>query len=751
MSSVPVAADRAGWQTRRVRSLPQSAALYVGVVCFAAVAAAALAIVSHGLHDHDLTAFAILLPLTAVAPLFRVAVGRNYSLHTGPAFIVAGALVLHPAMVLALVAALVVPQLVRERFPWYVHLFNVANYTLSALAASFAVEAVGAEGDDLRFALAGLAATVAFVLVNHALLAVMLRLGRGHSFRTSGLFSPSSLAIELAIAGLGVALGAFAGFNPWLLPALLAPLLLAHRSFSTIALLRESEERFRTMFESAPTTMMMLGIDGRLVAVNRSAELLLGYEESELLGGDTRTLRHPDDAPEIGALLAEVIRGERDVFRREARYIRKDGETVVVQLAVALARDADGQPDYVIAMAEDVTEQKTLEERLRQSQKLEAIGRLAGGVAHDFNNMLTAIGGYTALALEHAEPGSALHGDLEEVRKATDRAALLTRQLLAFSRKQVLVPELLNLNGVVVELETMLRPLIGEDVVLTTDLDPALGPIEADPGQLQQVLMNLVVNARDAMPNGGRVTITTANAEVGENDDSIQPGRYVTLTVRDTGEGIDEQTLLQIFEPFFTTKEAGKGTGLGLATVYGIVKQSGGYVAVESEVGVGSSFTIYLLRADGVVQQQSESFPVPVLEAPPPEPADPARSPVRVLVVEDEEVIRGLVDQVLRAEGYEVALAGDGDEAIAVAGRMPVDILLTDLTMPGIGGQELADRLRERTPGLKVLFMSGFAEGGDFSASALPPQTAFLEKPFTFSVLTERMRELVDEEQVYFN
>ena len=586
----------------------------------------------------------------------------------------------------------------------------------------------------------------------------MLRLGRGHSFRESGLFAPSGLAIELVLAGLGVALGAFANFNPWLLPALIAPLALAHRSFSTLALLRQSEERFRTMYESAPTAMLMLGTDGNVFAVNRSAELLLGYEEGELLGGETNVLRHPDDEAELASLFAEIVSGERDVFRREARYVRKDGQTVVVQLAVALARDADGKPDYVIAMAEDVTEQKQLEERLRQSQKLEAIGRLAGGVAHDFNNMLTAIGGYTALALEHAEPGSALHGDLDEVRKATDRAALLTRQLLAFSRKQVLVPELLNLNGVVLEIETMLKPLIGEDVVLTTELDPALGPIEADPGQLQQVLMNLVVNARDAMPGGGSVTISTANAEVGENDDAIDPGRYVTLTVRDTGEGIDEQTLLQIFEPFFTTKEAGKGSGLGLASVYGIVKQSGGYVAVESEVGVGSAFTIYLLRADGVVQPVAEQALPPVVEAleapvPAPAPAPAAASAAaRVLVVEDEEVIRGLVDQVLRAEGYDVLLAADGDEAIELAARTRVDVLLTDLTMPGIGGRALAGRLRERAPELKVMFMSGFAEDGDLSASALPPRTAFLEKPFTFTMLTQRMHELIDtEESVYSN
>jgi two-component system, cell cycle sensor histidine kinase and response regulator CckA len=425
------------------------------------------------------------------------------------------------------------------------------------------------------------------------------------------------------------------------------------------------------------------------------------------------------------------------MFRHDARYVTKDGATVTARLAAALVRDADGGPNYVIAMAEDVTQQHQLEEQLRQSQKLEAIGRLAGGVAHDFNNMLTAIGGYTALALEHAADGTALHGDLDEIRKATDRAALLTRQLLAFSRKQVLMPELLNLNGVVLELEMMLRPLIGEDVTLATALDPALGPIEADPGQLHQVVMNLVVNARDAMPGGGSISIETANADVGENDDGMEHGRYVTLTVRDTGEGIDDETLSQIFEPFFTTKESGKGTGLGLATVYGIVKQSGGYVAVESEVGVGSAFTIYLRRADGTVHQP-EPAPQPRHVAAPVAP-----EATTVLVVEDEDVIRSLVDQVLRSEGYEVVLASDGAEAMELAGSTRVDVLLTDLTMPGIGGHELAARLRADRPELKVMFMSGYADGAEFSTSALPPRTAFLEKPFTFTLLTERVRELV--------
>ena len=740
MSSVPAVAERAGWQTRRVRRLPQIAALYVATICLLALAAAAATLALHGAEGHNWTAFVLLLPLAAVAPFFRVGVGRNYSLHTGAAFIVAGALVLPPLLVLALVAALHLPQFLRGRYPWYIQLFNLANYVVSALAAWIVVEAVRGSG-DFRFAAAGVAAAITFVGVNHALLAVMLRLGRGHSFRESGLFSPAGLAIELVLVGLGVAVGAFAQFNPWILPVLIAPLALAHRSLSTVALLRESEERFRTMFAAAPTAIMLFDRDGRILAANRSAESMFEYSEQELVGKLPTVLRHPDDVATGDDAFGELVQGERDSYRREAIFVTKSGSTVVAHLATALVRDADGKPAYLIGMAEDVTEQRQLEEQLRQSQKLEAIGRLAGGVAHDFNNMLTAIGGYTALALEHAQSGSALHGDLEEIRKATDRATLLTRQLLAFSRKQVLMPELLNLNGVVLELESMLRPLIGEDVELTTQLDPALGPIEADPGQLHQVVMNLVVNARDAMPDGGAITIVTSNAEIAENEDAIEPGRYVTLTIRDNGQGIDEATLRQIFEPFFTTKDAGKGTGLGLATVYGIVKQSGGYVAVDSEVGVGSAFTIYLRRADGVVQQVVAPEPAPVV-AVAPASAVTATS-TRVLVVEDEEVIRGLVDQVLRGEGYDVLLAADGDEAIELADANPVDVLLTDLTMPGIGGHELADRLRAGAPELRVMFMSGFAEGKDFSATALPPATAFLEKPFTFTMLSERIRELI--------
>jgi PAS domain S-box-containing protein len=735
--SVPAIAREAGWQSRRVRRLSASASAYAAAVALAALVASAVAVTAGSPTRAEWLAFVILLPLAAAAPLFRVPIGRNQSLHAAPAFVVAGALVLPPLLVFALVVALYLPLGIRNPYPWYIQTFNVANFTLSGLTAWIGAAAIG-QGTDLHFALSGLAAAAIFVLVNHVLLAVMLRLGRGHSIQETGLFSPSGLTIEFVIAALGLTVGAFAITNPWLLPAVIAPLALAHRSLSITSQLRETEERFRTMFESAPTATMLFDVDGTAMAANRSALSLLGYEQDELPLMHADAISHPQNKEEGDRLYGELIRGERDEYRREARFLTKDGRTVVTHHAVALVRDADGKPDFAIAMAEDVTDRKQLEEQLLQSQKLEAIGRLAGGVAHDFNNMLTAIGGYTAFALEHAADGSPLRSDLDEIRKATDRAGKLTRQLLAFSRKQVLTPELLNMNDIVVEMQSMLKPLIGEDVMLTTRLDPDLGPIEADPGQLHQVVMNLVVNARDAMPDGGILLIETANADVDEpGDDAIEPGRYVTLTVRDAGEGIDGETLGQIFEPFFTTKEPGKGTGLGLATVYGIVKQSGGYLEVDSEVGVGSAFTIYLRRVDDARLQHPE--PAPPLPAPVAVGPDDAAK--RVLVVEDEEVVRRLVRQVLEGEGYEVLVAQDGEAAIEIAGRSTIDLLLTDLTMPNVGGRELAERLRLEQPDLRVVYMSGYVEEG--LTGALVPATSFLSKPFTFLELTEKVRELM--------
>jgi two-component system, cell cycle sensor histidine kinase and response regulator CckA len=644
--------------------------------------------------------------------------------------------VLPAPLVVALAVVLHLPEWAKERYPWYMQGFNIANYTLSGLSAWAVANAIGGDS-DLSTALGGVAAAAVFVLVNHGLLAGMLKLARGHSVHESGLFSAISFGTDLVLATLGVTVAAFVGANPWLLPALLAPLLLAHRSLSVVALLRGSEERFRTMFEAAATATLLIDREGRVLTANRAAEELFKLDLETLKGLEYPGLIHPDEGATVE--LGELLRGERERYRIDRRLVDSDGAVIFAHVAVSLVRDADTQPQYAIAMVEDVTEQRELEERLRQAQKLEAIGRLAGGVAHDFNNMLTAIGGYNTFALERTEPGTPLHGDLHEIRKATERATLLTRQLLAFSRKQILQPELLNLNAVILELESMLRPLIGEDVELRTALDPALGPIEADPGQLQQVLMNLVVNARDAMPGGGTISIETANAEVGDESATIEAGRYVTLTVRDTGHGIDAETLEQIFEPFFTTKETGKGTGLGLATVYGIVKQSGGYVVVESEPDEGTAFTVYLRRDTEARAPRDEPAAETAVAQPVAEPAAET-----VLLVEDEEVVRKLVRQVLENGGYRVLEAGDGEAALELARSTHVDLLLTDLVMPKVGGREVADSLRRRNSGLKVIYMSGYADGAILDNGVLQPGTELLEKPFAFAALTEKVRSVLD-------
>ena len=722
-----------GWGSRR--AAPLSAPAWAFVVATWVAAAAAVGLTA-GDGDHDVVAFGVLASFGAIAKLRSVSVGRNTSRNTAVAFVVAGTLLLSSPLLALVAFALHVPEWLTRRVPWYIQSFNVANYALAAIVARSVAHAVGFDG-DLRFAIAGASAAVTFVVVNHLLLAAVLRLARGHGVRETGLFAPGTLLVVLVLGGAGVALAFFWEANPWLVPTLVAPLALAHLSFSNVAELRASEERFRAMFESAATATLLIGLDGRIISANRSAAELFAADAHALAGRDYRSFLHPDTAP--APAFDRLVAGELDQYRVEQRLVTSSGDIVFGRVAVSLVRDADTDPQFVIAMVEDVTEQRELEERLRQAQKLEAIGRLAGGVAHDFNNMLTAIAGYTAFAQDRARDPE-LQADLQEIARATERATLLTRQLLAFSRKQVLQPELLNLNAVVKELEGMLRPLIGEDVVLTTSFDPTLAPIEADPGQLQQVLMNLVVNARDAMPTGGALSIETANAEVRPGDPAIEPGRYVTLTVRDSGHGIDGETLEQIFEPFFTTKETGKGTGLGLATVYGIVKQSGGYVAVESEPGEGTAFTIYLPtdleRAPARLEPEAPAAPA---VAPPP----PGRRRT-VLLVEDEDVVRRLVRQVLEGAGYEVLEAADGDAALSLAAEQGVDVLLTDLVMPGVGGRELAQRLRERTPGLKVIYMSGYADSELLDGGPLQPGTELLAKPFSFADLRESVQRVLE-------
>jgi len=390
----------------------------------------------------------------------------------------------------------------------------------------------------------------------------------------------------------------------------------------------------------------------------------------------------------------------------------------------------------------DVTERRILEEQIVLSQKMEAIGRLAGGVAHDFNNILTAIGGYTDLLIADLPPDDPRRSDVEEIYRATVCAAGLTQQLLAFSRRQVLQPRVINLNALIPDLEKMLRRLIGEDILFATVLHPRLGNIRADPGKLEQVIVNLAVNARDAMPDGGRLTIETRNVELDESyaaeHPSVKPGRYVMLAVTDTGVGMDEDTKARVFEPFFTTKVRGKGTGLGLATVYGIVQQTGGHIWPYSEPGRGTAMRVYLPRVDepaDPIEQSGDVTP------------EVLRGSETILLVEDEAPVRSVTRQLLERNGYTVLEAADGPAALALVngatGEPHVDLLLTDVIMPGMSGRELANQLKARRPDLRVLFMSGYTDDAVVRHGMLEPGLAYLEKPFRPPALLRKVRDVL--------
>jgi signal transduction histidine kinase len=448
-------------------------------------------------------------------------------------------------------------------------------------------------------------------------------------------------------------------------------------------------------------------------------------------------------------LLTDPDVSDPDWVRRErmvafAGYPLLIDDRLVGVLAMFARRPlAEGVLDALASVAGTIAvgvDRKQLEEQLRQAQKMEAIGQLAGGVAHDFNNLLTIINGYSEVIQTQLPENSPVLELVREVAQAGKRAASLTRQLLAFSRKQVLEPKVLDLNLVVTDLEKMLRRLIGEDVALATVLEPALGRVKADPGQVEQILMNLVVNARDAMPQGGKLTIETANAELDasytQTLPDVRPGPYVLLAVTDTGVGMDEATKAHIFEPFFTTKGPGRGTGLGLAVVYGIVKQSGGHIAVYSEPGRGTTFKVYLPRVEDVPAAGKSHFGV-------------TRSPAgteTILLAEDEDAVRALARHVLKMLGYTVLEAGHGKEALRLAEEHPgsIHLLVTDVVMPELGGQELAGRLSARRPEVRVLYLSGYTEDTVVRHGVLEPETAFLQKPFTPATLAQRVREVLD-------
>jgi len=501
--------------------------------------------------------------------------------------------------------------------------------------------------------------------------------------------------------------------------------------------LREANEHLAAVIQSSPLAIYTLDPRSTVLTWNRAAEALYGWQAAELIGRPLPTIGH--DVEDHGRLRDRVLRGESlrgvEVTRR-----RKDGTSVNISLSVAPLHDAAGRVTGMLSLAADVTEMRQLEVQYRQAQKMEAVGRLAGGIAHDFNNLLTAIIGTTALVLEDLGLESRARLDIQEIEKAAKRAAGLTRQLLIFSRQQVLEPRALDLNALVGNLEKMLHRLIGEDIELRTKQATALGAVRADPGQLEQAIVNLVVNARDAMPQGGRLTIETADVELDRGYVAghvpTQPGPYVLLAISDTGVGMDGATKARLFEPFFTTKEPGRGTGLGLATVYGIVKQSGGYIWTYSELGHGTTFKIYLPRV-------AETPEAPEATTSPP---TPVRGSETLLVVEDQQEVRKLTKRVLEARGYTVLAARNGAEALEIVAQHPsrIHLMITDVVMPGMNGRELAQHARARRSYLKVLYVSGYTGEAVLQHRLLEPGVAFLQKPFTPDVLARKTREVLD-------
>lgn len=491
--------------------------------------------------------------------------------------------------------------------------------------------------------------------------------------------------------------------------------------------------------EAAANSIVITDVKGHIQWTNRAFTKLTGYTQEDTLGATPRVLKsgHQDRAF-YRVLWETVLSGQ--VWQGELVNRRKDGSLYNEEMTITPVRDRQGKISHFIAIKQDVAERRKLEEQLRQSQKLEAVGRLAGGVAHDFNNLLTSIMGYSQMLLYDLGEDNAKRNDLEAIMKAAERASSLTRQLLAFSRKQMFQPKVIDLNEVVSNTNKLLNRLIGEDINLVMALDDSLGQVKVDPGQIDQVIMNLAVNARDAMPEGGKMVIETANIALDETCSrghfSVPSGRYVMLAVSDNGSGMDEETQQQIFEPFFTTKELGKGTGLGLATVYGIIKQSGGYVWVYSEPEKGSTFKIYLPRVDEEVEQQ---HPVDRSQT-------AARGSETILLVEDEVSVRCLARRILEMNGYSVLEAFNGVDALKVAERHcgPIHIMLTDVVMPVMGGNELARQLTQVRPDTKILFFSGYTDRAVLDHGNLETGSAFLQKPFTAGKLAQKVREILD-------
>ena len=507
---------------------------------------------------------------------------------------------------------------------------------------------------------------------------------------------------------------------------------------------QRSERTYRLLFENNPLPMWMYDFETlAFLEVNDAAVAHYGFSREEFLSMTIKDIRPPADLP---ALLESAANTDTLDHSGPWRHLKKDGSVIEVEINSHTITFRDRRARFV--QAEDVTERARLERHLRQSQRLESLGNLAGGVAHDFNNLLAVILNYasfveeeaaTAARMNEGERWEAVHRDVEEIERAAERAARLTRQLLAFARREPVRPQVLSLNAVVSDVEKLLGRTIGEHVELVTSLAPEVWPTLADTGQMEQVLVNLAVNARDAMPSGGTLTIDTENIEVDEDYAAgrvdLRSGRYVRLRVSDTGTGIERDVLEHVFEPFFTTKPKGEGTGLGLATVYGIIKQAGGHAQIYSEVGMGTTFSALLPATENISSADEQA--TMILRG--------GRHET-VLVVEDEDALREVTRRILTRNGYQVIAAASGSEAIALATKHPgeIDLLLTDVIMPQMLGKEVAERVAALRPGLRVLYTSGYAQSVLDSKGRLEAGVALLEKPFTESMLLTKLREVLE-------
>jgi PAS domain S-box-containing protein len=495
-----------------------------------------------------------------------------------------------------------------------------------------------------------------------------------------------------------------------------------------------------TAIEQTGEQIVITDLNGTILYCNPAFETVTGYRKEEVIGQNPRILKSGQHSDEFYQQMWRTLIGG-SVWNGRITNRKKDGSLYQDESTISPIRNAAGVMTGFVAIKRDVTERLHLERQFLQAQKMESVGRLAGGVAHDFNNLLTVINGYSALLLKQVDPGDSLWQKINEIRKAGESAASLTRQLLAYSRKQVIEPRIVDLNASIRESERMLQRVIGEDITLATRLDPLLGLVMADPEQVRQVIMNLVVNARDAMPDGGRLDITTMNVDVSAATASMHPDAkpacYVMVTVTDTGDGMDEKTRQRIFEPFFTTKETGKGTGLGLSTVDGIVRQSGGWIDVSSEPGVGTSFKLYFPRiGESPVQGEHEAT----------RDKEPDGGET-ILVVEDQHAVRRLTRNILKEYGYQVLEAANGDEALEIAQKHSgqIHLLLTDVVLPGINGKELSDRLKALRPALKVLFNSGYTADVIAHRGVLDQGVAYISKPFSPDTLVAKVREILAE------